>query len=172
MRSHWMLTFAAAAMLPALHAQTAKTQDAAADWPMYNRDLAGTRYSPLAQINTKNVARLVKAWSYSVLGENGAQQGGASEATPIVVNGVMYLPAANRVVALEPETGKEIWRYVLKTGAPSRRAVAYWPGDRNNPPRIIFTTGSKMMALNAKTGTLDPGFGKEGEVDTVIPYNS
>src|SRR5580698_600349 len=166
MRLPLLLPVLCAIVLPS-NAQTADS-----DWPMFNRDLAGTRYSPLAQINPRNVAKLTTAWSYSLLGDNGQQQGGASEATPIVVNGIMYLPVANRVVALDPETGKELWRYVLKTGTPSRRAVTYWPGDRNNPPRIIFTTGSKMMALNAKTGTVDPGFGKEGEVDTVIPYNS
>ena len=48
--------------------------------------------------------------------------------------------------------------------------MSYWPGDRNNPPRIIFTTGSKMMALNARTGKVDPGFGKEGSVDLEVAY--
>ncbi len=132
---------------------------------MYNRDLAGTRYSPLTQINTRNAAKLTKAWTFRL-------DARASEATPIVVNGVMYLPAGNSVVALEPETGKEIWRYTMAKGTPSRRAVTYWPGDANNPPRIIFTTGRSMMALNARTGKVDPGFGTEGEVDLTIPYNS
>ena len=68
----------------------------------------------------------------------------SSEATPIVVNGVMYLPAGDSVVALEPETGKEIWRYKPAQGVPSRRGVSYWPGDRNNPPRIIFTADRRM----------------------------
>jgi len=65
----------------------------------------------------------------------------------------MYLPAGNRVVALEPETGKEIWRYELKTELASQRGVAYWPGDRNSPPRILFTAGHKMIALNANTAS-------------------
>jgi len=141
-----------------------------ADWPMYNRDLAGTRYSPLAQINTGNVSRLTRAWSYN-LGEAKGPAAG-SEFTPIVVDGVLYLAAFHSVTALEADTGKEIWRYDLKTGAPSKRGVAYWPGDKGNPPRIIFTTGSKMVALNAKTGKIDPGFGKEGEVEMTVPYNS
>jgi len=132
---------------------------------MYNRDLAGTRFSPLTQINAKNVARLKQVWSFRL---NAA----ASEATPIVVKGVMYLPAGNRIVALDPESGKEIWSYESKSGVPSRRGVSYWPGDGNNPPRILSTVGSKMIALNANTGKIDPGFGKEGEVDLVIPYNS
>jgi quinoprotein glucose dehydrogenase len=143
----------------------APAQPAASDWPMYNRDLAGTRYSPLGQINTRNVSKLAKAWSFRLNAR-------ASEATPIVVKGVMYLPAGNRVVALQPETGTEIWSYTLPKGAPSRRGVAYWPGDRNNPPRILFTADRRLIALNANTGKIDPGFGNEGEVDTTIPYNS
>ena len=146
-------------LLPALLAQSA------GDWPMYSHDLAGTRYSALKQINSKNVAQLKQAWSFKLNAR-------ASEATPIVVNDVMYLPAGNRIVALEPETGKEIWSYTSDSGAPSRRGVAYWPGDTNNPPRILSTVGHSMIALNARTGKIDPGFGKEGVVDLVIPYNS
>jgi glucose dehydrogenase len=135
------------------------------DWPMYNRDLAGTRYSPLTQINPKNVVRLKQVWTFRL-------DARASEATPIVVNGVMYLPAGKRIVALEPETGKEIWSYEPASGMPSRRGVAYWPGDGNNPARILSTVGKKLIALNANTGKIDPGFGNEGEVDLGIPYNS
>ncbi len=115
---------------------------------MYNRDLAGTRYSPLTQINATNASKLVKAWSYR-FNRDGKTISGQSaselyqEITPIVVNGVMYLPSGDRVVALEPETGKEIWSYEVPNALASFRGVAYWAGDRNNPPRIIFTTGRK-----------------------------
>jgi glucose dehydrogenase len=51
-----------AGMLPVLAAQPTKIRDG--DWPMYNRDLAGTRYSPLTQINSGNVTKLTKFWSY------------------------------------------------------------------------------------------------------------
>ena len=142
----------------------------AADWPMYNRDLAGTRFSPLRQIDATNVGKLTQAWSYNLGKASGNEAG--SEFTPIVVNGVLYLAAFHHVTALEPETGKEIWRYELKEGAPSKRGVAYWPGDKTNPPRIIFTSGSKMIALNASTGKIDPGFGNEGTVEMTVPYNS
>jgi quinoprotein glucose dehydrogenase len=168
MRSPWK-SIPAAAIVPAiLFGQVlfgqAKIPEGG-DWPMYNHDPAGDRYSPLTQINTGNVAKLTQAWSFHL-------DGRASEATPIVVNGVMYLPSGHSVVALEPETGKEIWHYTMENGTPSRRGVTYWPGDQQNPPRIVFTAGHSMYGLNARTGKIDPGFGNEGVVDLVIPYNS
>src|SRR5262245_25915376 len=82
-----------------------------ADWPMYNRDYAGTRFSPLAQIDTTNVTKLTKAWSYQLQPASGNINPAPAlaseifnEMTPIVVNGIMYMPSGNRVVALEPET--------------------------------------------------------------------
>jgi quinoprotein glucose dehydrogenase len=157
-------------LTPLVLAQTQRPPDVGANWPMYNRDLGGTRFSPLRQINATNVGTLHQAWSYN-LGKAVGNQAG-SEFTPIVVNGVLYLDTFHQVTALDAASGKEIWRYELKEGAPSKRGVAYWPGDRNNPPRIIFTTGSKMMALNANTGKIDPGFGNEGTVEMTVPYNS
>src|SRR5579863_1410659 len=165
-------------MLPAVYAQSNQKparpgEIPAADWPNFNRDLGGTRYSPLTQINTKNVTKLKEVWSYHLhqSGESPAVRT-STEATPIVVNHVMYLPAADSVVALEPESGKEIWRYKMPKGVPNRRGVAYWPGDQNNPPRIIFTADHRLIGLNAKTGRIDPGFGNEGEVDTVVAYQA
>jgi quinoprotein glucose dehydrogenase len=149
---------------------------------MYRHDEAGTGYSPLVQINEKNVASLVRVWTYSLLsnaaappaatGGGGAPGGPNSQATPIVVGGVMYVPAANRVVALEPDTGKEIWQYLVTGGVPSRRGVAYWPGAAGQPPRILFTSGRRLIALNAHTGASESSFGQAGEVDMVVPYNS
>src|SRR5690348_3588976 len=81
------------------------------DWPRYTRDMGGTRYSPLTQIDTGNVANLAPAWTFRVRPEGGG--GLVSSATPIVIAGVMYLPIGNAVVALEPETGKEIWRHAV-----------------------------------------------------------
>src|SRR5947199_8123834 len=152
-------------------AQRNNVRSADADWPMFNRDLAGTRFSPLTQINTANVSQLTQAWSYKLRPHDGKPLTGQSpnemfqEITPVVVNGVMYLPAANRVVALEPETGKEIWRFPVVGGAPSRRGVAYWPGDGARPANIIFTAGRRLIAINARTGTPDRAFGQAGEVD-------
>jgi quinoprotein glucose dehydrogenase len=156
---------------------------AAGDWPMYRHDLAGTGYSPLNQITTRNVATLTQAWTYSLLtdappdaaasgGRGGAAAGANSEVTPIVVDGVMYLPTANRIVAIQPETGKEIWQHRITGAAPSRRGVAYAPGANGQPARIIVTAGRRLIALNATTGAPAAGFGTDGEVDMGTPYNS
>ncbi len=149
------------------------------DWPIYRHDAAGTGYSSLRQVNTTNVANLTRVWTVSLQGDlapaatgRGGAGGANSEATPIVVGGVMYVPAANRVVALEPDTGKEIWRHAVVGGAPSRRGVAYWPGEGTTAPRIIFTVGRRLIALNARTGAPDTAFGKDSEVDMVVPFNS
>jgi glucose dehydrogenase len=167
-----------------LWGQTTKLKTSAADWPMYSRDLAGTRYSPLNQIDPQNVSKLTQAWSRMLRGTSG---NAVAEVTPIVIDGVMYLPASDRILALDADTGKEIWSYELPPGQTPERGVAWWPGDRNNPPRLIFATGSsvmsspvavkgaadpvhKLMALNARTGKVDPGFGKEGEVDLSVGY--
>ena len=77
------------------------------DWPVVGRDAGGTRYSPLTEITPDNVTRLARAWTYHT-GEQGTQ----FEATPIVVDGVMYVTTQRqRVVALDAETGVERWAY-------------------------------------------------------------
>nr|ADI18596.1 glucose dehydrogenase [uncultured Oceanospirillales bacterium HF4000_23O15] len=141
------------------------------DWPMYRGNHAGTGYSSLSQISVDNVSELVESWRYSLAGDGGDRQPN-SQATPIVIGGVMYLPAADRIVALNPVSGEEIWRHIVADGAPSRRGVAYWAGGEGIAPRIIFTAGRRLLALDAETGRLATGFGPSGEIDMVIPYNS
>ncbi len=169
---HASILLSATLCVPAL----AQTRIPDSDWPRYTRDLTGSRYSPLNQINVRNVTKLQRAWTYRLRTEAEralpASNSAFSQITPIVVNGVMYITAGMRVAALEPETGKELWVYEAKGTVATRAGVAYWPGDTNNAPRLIASTGRTMFALNAKTGKLDPGFGKEGEVDIVVPYNS
>ena len=111
MRSLCIRLLAACAMMPAAMAQPEKTSHGV-DWPMYAGNLASTKYSPLSQINAKNVGQLALAWSYRLA------ERGAFETTPIVVDGVMYLPAGNKVVALNPQNGKEVWSYLLPEGQP------------------------------------------------------
>lgn len=145
---------------------------AAGDWPSYNRDLAGTRHSPLDQIHVDNVADLRPAWFYS-LGRNpttGSLYGG-SELTPLVIAGVMYATAADRVVALRAATGDEIWRHVLEQGTPSRRGLAYWPGGAGVPARVFVTAGRRLIALDAATGAKVTGFGSGGEIEMAVEFH-
>jgi quinoprotein glucose dehydrogenase len=132
------------------------------DWPLYGRDSAGTRYSPLDQINTANVARLQRAWVYHT-GEHGR----AFEVTPIMAGGLLYLATQNqRVVALEPETGREVWSFDPHSNSREFRGATYWPGGRETPPRILFGTGDgRLIALDAKTGLPVRTFGDNGTVD-------
>ena len=149
----------------ALHAQS--------DWPDYGRDKGAQRYSPLAQINTGNVSKLIPAWTFSMRREGVPFR--PSQSIPLVVNGVMYLSwPFNHVAAMESETGKIIWEFVARSGFTGRngsvRSVAYWPGDAQSPPEILFgTEEGELVALNAKTGKPVPGFGREGIVNLDTP---
>jgi glucose dehydrogenase len=124
-----------------------------ANWPTYNRDLSGTRFSPLTQINRDNVSRLEQVWSYP-LGRNvtTGDLGGGSEFTPLVVDGIMYVAAADHVVALAADSGRVVWQVQVPDGAPSRRGLAYWPGTANTPYRIYFTSAYRLIALSPTTG--------------------
>jgi len=102
-----------------------------------------------------------------------AGTGSNPEATPIVIGGVMYLPArGNQVLALEGDTGKEVWRRVLpRYVTTTARGVAYWPGDGQTPARILLTAGPRLIALDAATGQLADGFGTNGTIDIGVPWN-
>ncbi len=79
------------------------------DWHNINRDSGATRFSPLNQINAGNVANLKQAWTFAMTG------GGSS--VPLVVNGVMFVSSGRRVVAIDGETGKEVWEFTLPAPA-------------------------------------------------------
>jgi glucose dehydrogenase/cytochrome c5 len=144
---------------------------------MYGHDDASTRYSPLTQVNTSNVKDLTLAWTYHMKKEGPRPQkmgpagrGGGrrlSEATPIMVNDTLYLPTPyNTIVALNPETGDEIWTYKLEKGRPGSRGVSYWPGDKSTPASILSgTSDGRLLSLDAKTGKPMSGFGTDGYVD-------
>ena len=142
-----------------------------ADWPSYNRDLAGTRFSPLRQISPTNVDELRQAWSYPLGAADGTALEG-SELTPLVIDGVLYATAADRVVALRGDSGEEIWRFTLEQGAPSRRGLSFWPGDAATAARIFFTVGRTLVALDAATGQKVAEFGSAGELLMPTAYNA
>ena len=128
------------------------------DWPWVGGDPGARRFSPLTQITPANVSRLEQAWSF----DTGALD---LQVTPIVVNGIMYLTGGSHVFALEPESGRLIWKFTAD-GPVSRRGVAYWPGSRGAPPRLFVGAGEgRMAALDAATGAIVEAFGVKGYVD-------
>jgi quinoprotein glucose dehydrogenase len=142
------------------------------EWRTYGHDSLGQRYSRLAQINPANVSRLKLAWQYAIDPkavdlDPSTRALTATEAVPIMVDGVIYTPTLQHTIAaLEPESGKELWKYALGTVGAPLRGVSYWAGDKDHPASILAgTSDGKLIALNAKTGKLVPGFGVEGVVD-------
>jgi len=141
---------------------------AQSDWPYPGRDPGATRYSPLKQINTHNVTKLRRAWTFHTGDPAGDVN---SEGAPLVVNGVMYFDAGKNVYALDPVTGTQIWKY--ETKGTQRRGVSYWPGDDQTAPRIILgVSGRQMLALDANTGKPAEGFGEGGFVSGTSPSSA
>ena len=157
------------------------------DWTSYGRDESHMRHSPLTDITPANAGQLKQIWSYhmrppAVQGEAVQVEAAiparfrtgfsASEATPLVVNGVMYVATPyRRVVALDSTTGKELWAFTLPgNDQPSTRGVAYWRGTASTGPRIVFGSRTgKLYAIDAKTGQPAAGFGPDGTIDMKTP---
>ena len=76
------------------------------EWPTYQGQLSGNRHSPLDRINATNVGSLAPKWIFTVPGARGPLQ-----VTPVVVDGLMYVTAANAVWALDARTGRQVWQY-------------------------------------------------------------
>ncbi|HUN50371.1 MAG TPA: pyrroloquinoline quinone-dependent dehydrogenase [Candidatus Sulfotelmatobacter sp.] len=152
------------------------------DWRYYGGDAGGSRYSPLTQITKENVAQLKVAWEYhtgDVSDGSGGRPKSEFEATPIVVDGTLYLSTAfNRVVALDPETGREKWAFDPKIDQKVpysegllNRGVTFWSGGSRAKEltcrRRIFiaTIDARLFALDAASGRPCADFGSAGVVD-------
>jgi quinoprotein glucose dehydrogenase len=146
---------------------------AAPGWAQYGGDERGQRFSAARQITPANVTRLEQAWSYSTgdLASKGEVIKRASfEDTPILADGRLYVCSPfNEVSALDPGTGRQIWRFDPKLDIEIRypndyvcRGVAFAAG------RIYLNTADRrLIALDAATGLPVKGFGQNGTV--VIP---
>src|SRR5574341_2612040 len=151
-----------------------------AEWPVYGGDPGGMRYSTLADVNRDNVSRLARAWTWAT-GElpipqtdsTKAARPGTFQATPLMVNDTLYLSTPyNRVVALDANTGRQLWRFdpgAHTYGQPSNgtgfvhRGVALWTDGRER--RVFINSRWRLIALDAATGKPIPSFGANGEVD-------
>jgi quinoprotein glucose dehydrogenase len=152
------------------------------EWRHYGGDAGGRRYSALAQIDRSNVAELQVAWEYhtgDVSDGTAGRPKSAFETTPIVVDDTMYLTTPfNRVVALDPETGREKWAFDPKIDLSAHyseglinRGVSFWSDAGKTPGgvcrRRIFlaTIDARLFAIDAETGRSCADFGEGGEVD-------
>jgi len=142
-----------------------------ADWRTTGSDPGNTRYSALDQINTQNIARLQVAWTYHT-GDLPPNGHGEIQATPIVIDGVLYTTTpALAVVALRADRGALIWRFDPGTAHRSprtdlthvNRGVVYWADHDDR--RVFFTAGRRLYALNATNGQLVESFGDSGSID-------
>ena len=158
------------------------TDGPVAGWPAYGGDPFGTRYSPLTQIDRQNVKQLEVVWTHRT-GDwsDGSKYPRKSsfEATPILFDGILYVSTPfSRVIALDPETGAELWSYDPKIDLTERyseslvsRGVEAWvdpEGGEGEPctSRIFFATlDARLLALDAGSGRLCQGFGDGGQVD-------
>src|SRR5262245_59621306 len=120
----------------------------AADWPAWRRDRSGTGYSPLDEINRRNVARLRLAWASTL-------EPGSLEPEPLVYNGIMYLPHPGDVVqALDAKSGSLIWGYRRERPKDARGAGL---GISRNlalyqDKVFVGTSDAHLVALDARNG--------------------
>jgi quinoprotein glucose dehydrogenase len=154
--------------------------DGAIEWAAYGRDALGSRYAPAAEITRENVGRLTVAWTYrtgEMRPEYKTERYTSLEATPIVVDGAMYLGTPlGRVIALDPETGRERWVFDPKIdrrvhyGDFVNRGVSTWldsaaaPGSPCRRRILVATIDARLIALDAASGAPCAGFGDRGTV--------
>ena len=152
------------------HAQTGALLG---EWPTYGGDQGNTKYAPLDQINRDNAAKLKIAWRWR--SDNlGAKPEFNFQATPLMVDGVLYTTAGERrdVVAIDAGTGETLWLYRPDPsdtiGAAGRggsgRGVAYFR-EGEDERIFLITRGYNLVALDARTGRPIRDFGEEGIVD-------
>src|SRR5215470_3871322 len=183
MRFAMLVTFVVATSAAAAQVSAPQSSGGTfADWPYYGGDAGGSRYSPLTQINRTNVAELKIAWEYhtgDLSDGSGGRRVSAFETTPIVAHGTMYFSTPfNRVIALDPETGKEKWSFDPKIDLRTpysegliNRGVTLWSDPNKSPGetcgRRIFlaTIDARLFALDAADGLPCADFGASGQID-------
>ncbi|MGE3507383.1 MAG: pyrroloquinoline quinone-dependent dehydrogenase [Vicinamibacterales bacterium] len=152
---------------PRLAAQ-ARTTAKSVDWQLHNLDLAGSRFSPIDQINRSNVRSLTPRWLF----QHGVIDGVSNQTTPVIVDGAMYVTdSRGSVYAVDAANGHLLWTYdvtrMLGGGAREgyvfrNRGVTYGDG-------VIYTAaGSFIFALDAKTGAPIQTFGTNGQASVIL----
>ncbi len=170
------MTRASVVLLIGLAALETSAQGPLVEWPFYGGDQGGTKYSPLADVNRRNVGDLAIAWEWTPGEGELPQYGtrpGAFQNTPLMIDNVLYVSTPyNRVVALDAESGVELWAFDPKayedgqppngTGFVHRGLAAWRDGDRL---RLFLNSRYRLICLDARTGTPVPSFGRDGAID-------
>jgi alcohol dehydrogenase (cytochrome c) len=125
-----------------------------ANWTTYHGMIGGSRYSSLEQINTTNISKLAPAWAFPMPSAKGNGRG--IEATPIVVDGIMYVTGWNAMHALDATTGQELWSYSEPhhDGIVSDAGLGANRGAAISDDRIFMVTDhAHLLAFDRKIGT-------------------
>ena len=151
----------------ALAAPDAVAQDT--DWPVYLGDAGRSHYSALDQIDRGNVRELEVAWTY----DSGELRAGGSTmyTSPLVIDGVLYGLSPRLVAfAVDAATGEERWRHDPGVPGAAQRGLMWWDG--NGGPRLFYTAGRILIALDPATGEPVEAFGDGGRLDLTPPGRS
>ena len=156
------------------------------EWHAFGRDGANTKYSPLDQITAENFTDLEIAWrwtslSRAVVESNERIRPSQFKSSPLMAGGLVYVSTAlGQVAALDAGTGEPVWTYDPRIyddleRPPNmgwhHRGVSYWKDDESDDARIYIANHDlKLVALDARTGALYPGFGENGYVDLTKGY--
>src|SRR5215468_1908366 len=154
------------AWIPRLAAQAPNA--ATVNWPLHNLDLAGSRFSPMTQIGRTNVRTLVPRWLF----QHGVIDGVSNQTTPVVVDGRMYVTdSRGSVYAVDAADGHLLWSYDVtnRIGGGAREGYVFRNRGVVYANGVVYTAGgSFLFALDAKTGTALPGFGKAGQASPLM----
>src|SRR5438876_6592375 len=136
------------------------------EWRWYGGDAAGTKYSPLDQINAANVNQLQIAWRWKREGF-GPRPDSNWQVTPLMVGSALYFTAgmSRAAIAVDAASGDTLWTYLLDEGArgtqaprANNRGLAYWSNGADDARILLITPGYNLVELNAKSGKPVPGF--------------
>lgn len=136
-------------------------------WTRSHGNVFSSKYSSATQINAGNVHDLALAWSLDT-SRTGSRRQASSEANPIFADGLLYAATSEwTLVAVDARSGKLVWSFKSpETLAP--RGMVYWPGTQGAGARIYAPLGSRVIALDAKSGRRIRAFGDDGFVKTGV----
>lgn len=140
-------------------AQSSGSKHGDRDWPVYGGTPDNNHYSPLKEINRKNVKRLHLAWSFDT------EESGGLQTSPIEVGGVLYgITPTQKIFALNAATGKLLWKFDSGIkGTQPDRGLAYWTDGKDR--RVLVGVMNFLYDLDAGTGKPVSNFGQDGRID-------